>query len=81
MEECSALRGRIKEIYMEQYPCADVEGAVRGLGNPRNAGRKARYGADAKALVREISAQGKSIREISRLTGIPRSTVQRLKSV
>lgn len=79
--ECSALQDRIKEIYMRQYPCADVERAARELGNPRGAGRKACYRDDAKAHVRELSAQGKSIREISRLTGISKSTVQRLKSV
>ncbi len=79
--ECSALQARIKEIYLEQYPCTDVESAVHELGNPRGAGRKACYGNDVRVRIRELSAQGKTVREISRLTGVPKSTVQRLKSV
>ncbi len=79
--ECSSLQARIKEIYMEQYPCADVESAVRARGNPRGAGRKASYENDVRVRIRELSAQGKTVREISRLTGVPKSTVQRLKSV
>lgn len=79
--ECSALQARIKEIYLKQYPCTDVESAAHELGNLRGAGRKACYGSAVRVRIRELSGQGKTVREISRLTGIPKSTVQRLKSI
>lgn len=78
--ECAALQACIRELYMEQYRCNDAESAMRQLRNPRDAGRKRHYLDDARAQVLELSGQGKSVREVSQMTGIPKSTVQRLKS-
>lgn len=78
--ECASLRDAIREIFMEQYPNDDIDASTLENGNPRGAGRKPHHGDNAKASIQALSAMGKSVREISRLTGIPRSTVQRLKT-
>jgi len=49
------------------------------MGNPRKAGRRRKNGPEAREQIKALSAQGKSIREISAETGIPKSSVQRLK--
>lgn len=78
--EITTIQASIRELYMVQYQCDDAESAMRRLRNPREAGRKKHYSGDAQEQVLELSRQGKSVREISRLTGIPKSTVQRLRS-
>lgn len=76
-QEAEVLMKGIREIYQEESNCKDPDEALRELRNPRNAGRRKKYSElDIKKL-RQM-AKGKSIREISEMTGIPRSTVQRM---
>lgn len=58
----------IEEIFSREYSSEDASTALQAMKNPRKAEQ-----------IKALSAQGKTIREISAETGIPRSTVQRLK--
>ena len=76
-KEIEKIRQGILKIYSEEYHCHDADDALRRLGNPRNAGRKAKYAENQKEQIRALSAAGMSIREIATETGMPKSSVQR----
>ena len=69
----------IEEIFSREYSSEDASTALQAMKNPRKAGRRRKNGPEAQEQIKALSAQGKTIREISAETGIPRSTVQRLK--
>lgn len=77
-EEVKVLLAGIEAVYKAEYPCEDAAGALRRLRNPRNAGRHMRYTEKDKDRVRALRHDRKSVREISRETGLPKSTVSRL---
>lgn len=69
----------IEEILNREYSQEEASAALQAIRNPRNAGRRRKNGLEAQEQIKELSAQGKTIRDISAETGIPKSTVQRLK--
>lgn len=69
----------IEEIFSKEYQEEDAATVLRAMKNPRKAGRRRKNGPEAQAQIKALSVQGKSIREISAETGIPKSTVQRLR--
>lgn len=77
-EEAAAIQKYILEIYARGHGQEDAEMALRSMRNPRQAGRKKAHGEKAQVEVKSLSAQGKSVREISKEMGIARSTVQRM---
>ncbi|NBH32773.1 hypothetical protein D3Z58_04215 [Clostridiaceae bacterium] len=68
------LEHGIEEVFDREY-----SGAPQSMRNPRKAGRRRKNGPEAQKQIRVLSGQGKTIREISAETGIPKSTVHRLK--
>ena len=69
----------IEEVFEREYSGRGACGGVQAMRNPRKAGRRRKNGPEAQEQIKALSEQGKSIREISAETGIPKSTVQRLK--
>lgn len=77
--ERQTIEKGIEEILNREYSREEAAAALQVMRNPRNAGRRRKNGLEAQEQVRALSAQGKTIRDISAETGIPKSTVQRLK--
>ena len=77
--ERQIIEHRIEEIFSREYRCGDGAAALRAMKNPRKAGRRRKHGPEAQEQIQALLIQGKSIREISAETGIPKSTVQRPK--
>lgn len=77
--ERQAMEHGIEEIFRREYRGEDAATALQSMKNPRKAGRRRKNGPEAQEQVKALSVQGRSIREISAETGIPKSTVQRLK--
>lgn len=77
--ERQILEQGIEEVFDREYSGRDVCGGLQAMRNPRKAGRKRKNGREAAEQIKSLSEQGRSIREISAETGIPKSTVQRLK--
>lgn len=75
--EVEVLRKGIEAIYAEEYRCGNAEGALKKLRNPREAGRKKRYGREQIEQIQELARSGMSIRKIAEETGISRSSIQR----
>lgn len=73
------LEHGIEEIFDREYSGRDAGGALQAMRNPRKAGRRRKNGLEARKQIRVLSGEGKTIREISAETGIPKSTVHRLK--
>jgi len=73
------LEQGIEEVFRREYGSRDVCGCLQAMRNPRKAGRRRKNGPKTQEQIKALSKQGKSIREISAETGIPKSTVQRLK--
>lgn len=67
----------IAEAYFTEYNCSDRE-AIEKLRNPRGAGRKKKLTEADKKRIQELRRAGHTIREIAVLTGISRSSVQRM---
>ena len=82
-EETRKLISAVRDIYCFQtrgmYK-GDEEAAIKSIKNPRGAGRKKRIGDEDSRQVIQLRETGLSIREITRETGVPRSTVQRILS-
>ena len=78
-EERKTIEHGIEDIFMREYGHADATAALRSMRNPRNAGRRRKNGDEAREQIRLLAAQGKTIREISAETNIPKSTVHRVK--
>lgn len=76
--ERQTMEKGVEEILNREYS-REKAAALQVMRNPRNAGRRRKNGLEAQEQVRALSAQGKTIRDISAETGIPKSTVQRLK--
>lgn len=74
--EIETIRKGIESIYTEEYP-EDANDALNRLKNPREAGRKQKYGQSQVKRVQELADAGLSIRRIAAETGIPKSSVQR----
>ncbi len=72
------LEHGIEEVFDREYSGRDACGVLQAMRNPRKAGRR-KNGPEAQKQIRALSGQGKTIREKSAETGIPKSTVQRLK--
>ena len=70
---------RTRDVSGIEDKSEDASTALQATKNPRKAGRRRKNGPEAQEQIKALSAQGKTIREISAETGIPRSTVQRLK--
>lgn len=77
--ERQILEQGIEEVFVREYGSRDACGAQQAMRNPRKAGRRRKNGPEVQERIKALSEQGKSIREISAETGIPKSTVQRLK--
>lgn len=73
------LEHGIEEVFGREYSGRDACKALQAMRNPRKAGRRRKNGPEAQKQIRVLSGQGKTIREISAETGIPKSTVHRLK--
>ena len=73
------LEHGIEEVFVREYSGRDACGSPQAMRNPRKAGRRRKNGPEARKQIRVLSGQGKTIREISAETGIPKSTVHRLK--
>jgi len=73
------LEHGIEEVFDREYSSRDACGTLQAMKNPRKAGRRRKNGPKVQEQIKALSEQGKSIREISAETGIPKSTVQRLK--
>lgn len=71
----------IEEIFNREYSREEAPAALQAMRNPRNAGRRRKNGLEAQEQIKALSAQGKTIRDISAETGISKSTVQRLKRI
>lgn len=78
-KERQILERGIEEVFVREYGNRDTCGALWSMRNPRKAGRRRKNGPEVQERIKALSKQGKSIREISAETGIPKSTVQRLK--
>lgn len=70
------LEHGIEKVFDREYSGRD---ACKALQAMRKAGRRRKNGPEAQKQIRVLSGQGKTIREISAETGIPKSTVHRLK--
>lgn len=77
--ERQILEEGIEEVFSREYGSRDACRALEAMRNPRRAGRRRKNRPEAQERIKALSKQGKSIREISAETGIPKSTVQRLK--
>lgn len=78
-EERKTMERGIEDIVRREYGYPDASAALQALRNPRKAGRRRKNGEVAREQIRQLSAQGKTIREISAETNIPKSTVHRIK--
>ena len=77
--EPQSIPKRTRDVSGIEDKSEDASTALQAMKNPRKAGRRRKNGPEAQEQIKALSAQGKTIREISAETGIPRSTVQRLK--
>ncbi len=77
--ERQTLEHGVEGVFDREYSSRDACGVLQAMRNPRKAGRRRKNGPEAQEQIKALSEQGKSIREISAETGIPKSTVQRLK--
>ena len=77
--EPQSIPKRTRDVSGIEDKREDASTALQAMKNPRKAGRRRKNGPEAQEQIKALSAQGKTIREISAETGIPRSTVQRLK--
>ncbi len=68
----------ILDTYMLEYNRADPIRALKTLRNPRNAGRKQQTADEDIYRIKDFHNKGLSIRSISEVTGIPKSTIQRM---
>ena len=68
----------ILDTYILEYNSSDPIRALKTLRNPRNAGRKKQITDDDICRIRGLRNKGCSIRSVSEITGISRSTVQRV---
>jgi len=75
--ERQILENGIEEVFGRKYGDRNVCESLKVLKNPRKAGR--RNEPETQERIKALLEQGRSIREISVETGIPKSTVQRLK--
>ncbi len=73
------LEQGIEEVFGWEYSGRDACGTPQAMRNPRKAGRRRKNGPEAQKQIRVLSGQGKTIREISAETRIPKSTIHRLK--
>lgn len=78
-KERQILEQGIEEVFGREYSDKDICETLKTLRNPRKAGRRRKNAIEAQEQIKALWKQGKSIREISFETGIPKSTVQRLK--
>ena len=78
-EERKTMERGIEDIFMREYGHQDGAAVLQAMWNPREAGRRRKNGDGAREQIRLLAAQGKSIREISAETNIPKSTVHRIK--
>ncbi len=78
-EERKTMEHGIEDIFTKEYGYQDGAAALQAMRNPREARRRKKNGDGAREQVRLLAAQGKSIREISAETNIPKSTVHRIK--
>lgn len=76
-DEVKQMLETIAEAYATEYNCSDRK-AIEKLGNPRGAGRKPKYTEADKNRIRDLHRAGHTVREIAALTGISKSSVQRL---
>lgn len=76
-DEVKQVLDIVAEAYSMEYNRSDIK-AIERLGNPRGAGRKAKLTEADKTFVQNLRSAGHTIREIAALTGIPKSSVQRL---
>nr|WP_027641495.1 helix-turn-helix domain-containing protein [Enterocloster clostridioformis] len=77
--EPQSIPKRTRDVSGIEDKSEDASTALQAMKNPRKAGRRRKNGPEAQEQIKALSAQGKTIREISAETGIPKSTVQRLK--
>ena len=73
-----SLMDSVRKVYSLEYACSDPDKEMRKLRNSRNAGRKPLYSDVIIAQVKQLRREGLSIRDISKQTAIPRSSVQRI---
>lgn len=78
--EVDTLLYGIRDIFSLECFIVDLETALRELRTPRNSGRKAKYPTSDRIRVEKLFHDGHSIRDIAAVTGIPKSSVQRLLS-
>lgn len=71
----------IRQIFSLEFAVEDSETVLKKLRNPRNAGRRPKYLVSDRVQAEQLFNEGHSIRQIANMTGIPKSTVQRLLSV
>lgn len=76
--ERQILEDGIEEVFAREYESRGACGVLQAMRNPRRE-RKEKNGPEAQEQIKALSEQGRSIREISAETGIPKSTVQRMK--
>lgn len=76
--ETAAVMAGILEIYTEEYRPRDADTALRELRNPRCAGRKSKLTDEQVSEIVRLRSTRMSIREISAVTGLSRSSVQRV---
>ena len=77
-EETGKILCGIEKAYTEITGSKDPQKSLRGLRNPRNAGRKTTHTEQEAKEVLRLSEEGLSVREISGQTGIAKSTVSRI---
>ena len=78
-KEREAMERGIEEVFSREYGGRKEGGTLEALRNPRNAGRRRKNREGAGEQIRQLRMEGKSIREISAETGIPKSTVHRIE--
>ena len=76
-EEITSVLLTIKKLYSLYTGLDKDELIIKALRNPRDAGRKQKY-TEKYFQVRKLSSEGKSVRAISEIMDIPKSTVQRI---
>lgn len=76
-EEVKLVLETIAEAYSTEYHRSDRK-AIEELSNPRRAGRKKKLTELDKQRVQELHRAGHTVRDIAALTGIPKSSVQRV---
>lgn len=76
-DEVKLVLETIAEAYSTEYDHPDTR-AIEILRNPRGAGRKKKLTESDEQHVQDLHREGYTVREIADLTGISKSSIQRM---